>query len=161
VADELAAGHVGRPHGLDGSFHLTRGNLSLLAEGGEVSVGEERHTIVRLAGTAAKPIMRLSGATSREAVEALRGSALLVDAALALPLEADEYRPEELVGCVVTDGDVEVGRVTGVLALPSCEALEVERTATGELLVPLVRDAIRSVDVGARRIDVDMAFVGQ
>ena len=27
--------------------------------------------------------------------------------------------------------------------------------------MPLVRDAVRSVDVGARRIDVDLAFLGE
>jgi 16S rRNA processing protein RimM len=48
-----------------------------------------------------------------------------------------------------------------MLPLPSCEALEVVREAGGELLVPMVRDAVRSVDVVARRIDVDLAFLGE
>ena len=49
-----------------------------------------------------------------------------------------------------------------MLPLPSCEALEVAlRRTGGELLVPMVRDAIRSVDVAARRIDVDLAFLGE
>jgi 16S rRNA processing protein RimM len=43
-----------------------------------------------------------------------------------------------------------------MVALPSCEALEV-----GDLLIPMVRDAIRSIDVDARRIDVDMRFLGE
>jgi len=47
-----------------------------------------------------------------------------------------------------------VGVVARMIALPSCEAIEV-----GERLIPLVRDAIRSVDVQARRIDVDLGFV--
>ena len=48
------------------------------------------------------------------------------------------------------------------LPLPSCEALEVERASgDGVVLVPMVRDAIRSVDVGGRRIEVDMTFVGE
>ena len=62
----------------------------------------------------------------------------------------------DLVGCTVVDGSREVGVVARMLALPSCEALEV-----GELLIPMVRDAIRSIDVEARRIDVDMGFVGE
>ena len=53
------------------------------------------------------------------------------------------------------DGDRLVGEVSRMVALPSCEALEV-----GDLLIPMVRDAIRSIDVEARRIDVDMEFVG-
>jgi 16S rRNA processing protein RimM len=60
---------------------------------------------------------------------------------------------------VVVDGDEE-GVVRRMVPLPSCEALEVERTGGGELLVPLVRDAVRSVDVERRRIDVDLGFLG-
>jgi 16S rRNA processing protein RimM len=50
-----------------------------------------------------------------------------------------------------------------MIALPSCEALEVTQPASpgGSLLIPMVRDAIRSIDVAARRIDVDMRFVGE
>jgi 16S rRNA processing protein RimM len=48
-----------------------------------------------------------------------------------------------------------------MLPLPSCEALEVVREDGGELLVPMVRDAIRGVDVAARRIDVDLSFLGE
>jgi len=43
-----------------------------------------------------------------------------------------------------------------MVALPSCEAL-----AVGALLIPMVRDAIRTVDLERRTIDVDMAFVGE
>ena len=49
-----------------------------------------------------------------------------------------------------------------MVPLPSCEALAVARDDDGgELLVPMVRDAIRSVDVAARRIDVDLSFLGE
>ena len=52
--------------------------------------------------------------------------------------------------------------VRRLLALPSCECLEVERAGGGgDLLVPLVRDAIRGVDVSAGRIDVDLRFLGE
>jgi 16S rRNA processing protein RimM len=61
----------------------------------------------------------------------------------------------------VVDGDRSLGRVRRLLALPSCEVLEVERAGAPDLLVPLVRDAVRSVDVTARRIDVDSAFLGE
>ena len=78
-------------------------------------------------------------------------------------LEEDEWWADELEGCAVRDGEVEVGTVTRMIALPSCEVLEVAR-ASGEatpLLVPLVSDAVRSVDVAAQRIDVDLRFLGE
>ncbi len=56
----------------------------------------------------------------------------------------------------MVDGSREVGVVARMVALPSCEVLEV-----GDLLIPMVRDAIRSIDMDARRIDVDMEFVGE
>lgn len=161
MADQLAAGRVGRPHGLDGSFHVTGAVAGLLVHGMELTVDSTVHRIERLAGTAKAPIARLSGCADRSAAEALRGEALLVDASVAPALGPGEYRPDELVGCRVTDAETNVGEVTGVLALPSCEALEVRRIDGGELLVPLVSDAVRSVEVRERRIDVDMAFLGE
>jgi 16S rRNA processing protein RimM len=58
------------------------------------------------------------------------------------------------------DGERELGRVRRLVPLPSCEALEVERVGAPDLLVPLVRDAVRTVDVAAGRIDVDSGFLG-
>jgi 16S rRNA processing protein RimM len=142
---------VGRPHGLDGSFHVTRPVPELLADGGVVVVAGASRRIERLAGRADKPIVRLEGCASRADVESLRGADLLVPAP---PLAADEFRASDLAGCVVVDGAREVGVVTRMIALPSCEALEV-----GDLLIPMVRDAIRSIDIEGRRIDVDMRFV--
>jgi 16S rRNA processing protein RimM len=146
----VSIGRVGRPHGLDGSFHVTRPGEFIA--GGTVWVDGAPRTIERLAGTRDKPIVRLAGCTSREHAEALRGLALEVvrDETLA----EDEFWASDLAGCVVVDGDREVGVVARMIALPSCEALEV-----GDLLIPMVRDAIRSIDVDARRIDVDMKFV--
>ena len=157
----LAAGRVGRPHGLDGSFHVTRPRGALLPLGATVRVGDAEAEIVRRAGTDERPILRLAGHGDREAAAALRGLDLLVHRTAAPELGDDEWYAEDLEGCRVVDGEVEVGRVRRMLALPSCEALEVERDGGGDVLVPLVRDAVRSVDVGAGVVDVDLAFLGE
>jgi 16S rRNA processing protein RimM len=161
VPESLSAGRVGRPHGLDGSFHVTRPRPVLLAEGVPVRIAELETRIVRRAGTDAAPIVRVDGCGDREAAEALRGRELEVPRAAAPTLGDDEWWAEELEGCRVVDGEREVGEVRRLVGLPSCEVLEVERDGGGELVVPLVRDAVRSIDVGARRIDVDLAFLGE
>lgn len=162
-ADLLHAGRVGRPHGLDGSFHVTQPRAALLDAGRSLLVGGREDEIVRRAGTDARPIVRLASCASRAGAEALRGADLQVPRAEAPALEPEEWWPEQLEGCAVRDGEREVGVVRRLLALPSCEVLEVTRPkgAGGELLVPLIRDAVRSVDVDARRIDVDLAFLGE
>jgi ribosomal 30S subunit maturation factor RimM len=58
-----------------------------------------------------------------------------------------------------------------MLAYPSCELLEVDRIPapgadpggrpSAPLLVPLISDAVRDVDLAAKRIDVDLAFLGE
>jgi len=157
----LEAGRVGRPHGLDGSFHVTRPDARLLAGRTELLVDGVLRQIERRAGTPERPILRLAGSAGREAAEALRGAQLAVPAAEAPPLEPGEFWAHELEGCVVVDGERRVGQVRRMLPLPSCEALEVALDDGDELLVPMVRDAIRSVDVRGRRIDVDLAFLAR
>jgi 16S rRNA processing protein RimM len=148
----VTAGLVGRPHGLDGSFYVVRAVPDLLREGMVVVVGGAERRIERRAGTEARPIVRLAGIASREDMEALRGAELRAEETLG----EGEFWAHDLEGCRVVDGTREIGVVARMIALPSCEALEV-----GDLLIPLVRDAIRSVDVQSRVIDVDMGFVGE
>jgi 16S rRNA processing protein RimM len=159
TVDSIEAGRVGRPHGLDGSFHVTRPVARLLAGAEEILVDGRPARVDRRAGTDERPILRLAGHAGREAAEALRGARLAVAVERMPALEPDEYWAHELEGCAVYDGDRRVGEVRRMLALPSCEALEVAG-GDRELLVPMVRDAIRSVDLPRRRIDVDLAFLG-
>jgi 16S rRNA processing protein RimM len=161
VADWLHAGRVGRPHGLDGSFHVTRGRWALLAPGATLRVGEIDLVVERRAGTEDRPILRFAGAAAREDAEALRGTDLRAERATAPALPEGEYWAEELEGCTVADGATDVGVVVGLVELPSCEALQVRRPAGDELLVPMVQAAVRSIDTAGRRVDIDLAFLGE
>jgi 16S rRNA processing protein RimM len=162
VSEWLIAGRVGRPHGLDGSFHVTRPRPALLSLGGALRIGERDAEIVRRSGTDDRPILRVDIAVSREQVLALRAEDLLVARAAAPVLEPDEWYAEDLQGLRVVDGTTDVGTVRELVALPSCEVLEVERDGDrAPLLVPLVRDAVRRVDVSGGIVDVDLAFLGE
>jgi 16S rRNA processing protein RimM len=151
----LEAGRVGRAHGLDGSFHVTSPRPRLLVLGTPTDLGE----IVRRAGTDEKPVIRLAGCETREAAEALHAKPLRVALADAPALEPGEWWAHELEGLAVTDGDRAVGTVRRMLELPSVEVLEVERADGSELLVPMVSDAVRELDVAGRRVDVDLGFL--
>lgn len=155
-SSQLHAGRVGRPHGLDGSFHVTRPRGVLLALGGRVQIGDHSFEIVRRAGTEERPILRLGAVDDRAGVDALRGQALLVERAVVPPLPEGEYWSEDLEGCaVVTPRGRELGVVARMRALPSCEVLEV-----GDVLVPMVGDAVLSIDLEGRRIVIDPEFLG-
>jgi 16S rRNA processing protein RimM len=158
----LVAGIVGRAHGLDGSFYVKLPQLEFLAVGGELTVRGELTTVVRRAGTDAHPILAVANCADRSGAEALHGERLLHPAVTNVPLGPDEYRAEDLEGARVVDGEHEFGIVRRLIGLPSCECLSVARSEGGQdLLVPLVRDAIRSVDVAGGVITVDRRFLGE
>ena len=159
----LHAGIVAAPHGLDGSFHVAdaRPRLLELELGAEVRLGGALRRVDRRAGHDRGVILRVEGCSDRSAAEALRGAELEVARGAAPDLDEDEWWAEDLEGCAVVDGDQAVGVVLRMVEMPSCELLEVQRAGGGELLVPLVTDAVRSVDVEARVIDVDLAFLGE
>jgi 16S rRNA processing protein RimM len=157
----LRAGRVGRPHGLDGSFHVLDASPPLLYLGARVLVDGDEATIARRAGDDRRPIVRLEGREDRAAAEAMRHKELLVERAEAPELEPDEWWAEDLEGCAVHDGGRHVGTVRALQALPSVDVLHVERAdGGGELLVPLVTDAVRTVDVERKEIDIDLRFLG-
>jgi 16S rRNA processing protein RimM len=133
----------------------------MLAQGTAVRVAGESREIVRRAGTEQRPILRLEGVEDRAGAELLRGMELTIDGGDAPRLEEGEWWAHELEGCEVFDGEQQVGVVTRLVELPSCEALEVTPRAGGEvLLVPMVKDAIRAVEPARRRVEVDLSFLG-
>jgi len=141
----VTAGRVGRAHGWDGSFYVEAPSHDL-AVGTELTLGERRLTVERRAGTDARPLIRLA---ALEDPRSVRGEPLMVEAELG----PGEWLAADLVGCEV----VGLGPVARVVGGPSCDVLEL-RDGT---LVPLVSDAVRSVDVATRRIEVDREFLGE
>lgn len=160
AATSLAAGRVGRPHGLDGSFYVTRPVARLLQVGIDVTIAGRKAAIVRRAGTEQRPIVRLEGIEDRLAAEALRGTELVVEGARAPVLGEHEWWAHELEGCAVVDGERLLGTVSRLIELPSCEALEVRPADGGDpVLVPMVADAVRDVLPAQKRIEVDLDFL--
>lgn len=132
----------------------------LLTVGTNVSIGGRDAAVVRFAGLPTRPIVRVEGIEDRSGAEAIRGLELTVSTPQAPALGDGEWWAHELEGCTVHDGDRHIGSVRTLIELPSCEALEVSCEDGRQLLVPMVRDAITHVDVQARRIEVDMDFLG-
>jgi 16S rRNA processing protein RimM len=143
----VTAGRVGKAHGRDGSFYVQDVDHPL-PEGTTVMLASRTHTVERRAGDDDRPLIRLSGIGHRDALAPLRGELLLVEEELA----EGEWLAGDLVGCQVPG----VGRVSRVLGGPSCDVLELDDGT----LVPIVSDAIVSIDPGARRIEVRLEFLG-
>ena len=100
-----------------------------------------------------RPLVAFEGVDDATAAEALVGATLGVDRAHVV-LARDEYLDDDLVGCTLVDlaGNA-LGAVAAVEHYPAQDVLLV---GPRRAMVPLVRAFVRNVDVGARRITVDL-----
>lgn len=144
-------GRVGRPHGVDGAFVVEGGSddPARFEVGATLLVDGEPATIVlsRRVGKGRRAI-RLDRRVERGAQLAIRRAELP-------PPDEGSYYVADLVGLEVVDDDKgPVGLVRDVLPGPANDVLELD---TG-LLLPLVEDCVREVDLAGRRILLNPGF---
>ena len=98
---------------------------------------------------------RLSGVTSKEAADALRGVRLFAPRERLPGLDEDEFYHADLIGMEVLDtGGTRLGRVKAVLNHGAGDLLEIA-TGSGTALLPFTRVSVPTVDVTQRRIIAD------
>ena len=144
-------GRVGRPHGVDGAFVVDEASEDTR----RFDVGAE----VLLDGEPARVTLSRQVGGRRRAIKldraAARGAELTVPRDDLEPLPSDSYYVADLVGLDVFDErGTRVGRVRDVLPGPANDALELD---TG-LLLPLVEDCIREIDLAGRRVLLNPGF---
>ena len=150
MTDRVVIGRVGKPHGLDGSFYVEqpsrderwwRVGAQLLAGGCEVQVVGARRAQSR-------PVIRVEPPVER-------GAPIEVERSALPPTEEDEYYAFELVGLAVEE---EGGRTLGVVqSVEPGVANDVLELDSG-ILLPMIEDCVRSVDLSAGRIVVAAGF---
>jgi 16S rRNA processing protein RimM len=150
-ADLVLVGRAGRPHGVDGAFVVEAASEDerRFAVGAELLVGGHAATVV---------VSRRVGG-GRRAIKldrpVERGANLFVRRSTLPALPEGSYYVADLVGLDVLDPDgASVGRVRDVLPGPANDVLELD---TG-LLLPLVEDCVREVDLQGRRVLLNAGF---
>jgi 16S rRNA processing protein RimM len=145
-------GRVGRPHGVDGAFVVENAS----EDPGRFEVGAE----LLVDGESARVTVSRRVGGGRSAIKldrpVDRGAELTVRRDELAPLPADSYYVADLVGLEVLDASGElVGVVRDVHPGPANDALELD---TG-LLLPLVEDCIREVDLAGGRVLLNPGFI--
>lgn len=141
--------------GLAGSLRieLLTDRPERLAAGEAIWVEDEAtpRTIVEAGWGGRVPVLRLEGISDRAAAVRLVGRYL--EAPLE-PLPPDTYYWHELIGLAAVDeAGEELGHVVEVFRAGENEVYRIEGPS-GELLVPGLRDVVRSIDLAAGRIVV-------
>ena len=114
----------------------------------------ERITITTVRFQQGRPVLAVNGVDTMNGAEALAGLELRVPRETLAPLPPGTYYHHDLVGCLVEtiDGAV-VGDVAAVEESAGGSRLVVNG-ARGEVLIPLVAQICRTIDVAAKRIVV-------
>jgi 16S rRNA processing protein RimM len=153
--ERLAVARVLGAKGLAGSLRIEAltDHPERLAAGESVWIEDEaeERTILEAGFGGRVPILRLEGISDREAAERLVGRYLEAPAS-ALP--PGTYYWHQLIGLAAVDeAGMELGHVVEIFRAGENEVYRIEGPA-GELLVPALRDVVRSIDLAAGRIMV-------
>lgn len=98
---------------------------------------------------------RLSGVSSKEAADALKGTRLFAPRDRLPELDDDEFYHADLLGMAVLDtGGAKLGSVKAVLNHGAGDLLEVN-TGQGVVLLPFSLAVVPTVDLAGRRVVVD------
>jgi 16S rRNA processing protein RimM len=145
-------GRVGKPHGLDGAFVVEEASEDprRFEVGSKLLIDGEPATVVlcrRVGG--GRPAIKLDRPVERGAELTVRREELP-------PPDEDSYYVADLVGLEVVEEDgVRLGTVSDVLPGVANDVLELD---TG-LLLPLVEECVRDVQLAQRRIVIAPGFV--
>lgn len=127
-------------------------SVTLVTEGGRKERKERKVRACRPHGKVL--IVELEGVDDRDAAEACVGASLYADRSQLPDLEEGEFYKEDLLdAAVVTEAGAALGTVTGFIDTGSNDVLVV--TGDGqEHLIPLIRQAVISVDLESRTVTV-------
>ncbi len=144
-------GRVGRPHGVDGAF--------VVEEGSEDQRRFEVGATLLADGEPATVVVSRRVGRGRHAIKldrhVERGAELTVPRGMLPPLDRGSYYVADLVGMeVVDEAGARLGVVRDVLPGPANDALELD----SGLLLPLVEDCVREIDLDGRRVVLNPGF---
>ena len=154
-----AVGRIERSWGLRG--HLKIEPLTdfpqRFAPGARVFVAGAPRTIAAARWHKGRVYVRIDGIASPAAADALRDELVEVEDADRPPFDDAEYYIDEILGCAVhgLDGSP-LGALVEIIRSGPHDVYVVERPGKQDLLLPALRAVVRSVDLAARRIVVDV-----
>jgi len=160
LTDFLAVGRVLRPHGVRGELLLATltDYPEHLSEQKVVYLGEPPHAHP-LAGVRihrSQLIIRLADCHDRASADAFRDQIVQVEAQFAAPLPPGLYYHHQLIGLAVyTEEGEHLGELSEVLETGANDVYVVTGPQ-GELLLPVIAEVIRSVDLEAHRLTIHL-----
>jgi 16S rRNA processing protein RimM len=158
-----AVGRIVAAHGLHGELKVAlltdsperfRVMRTLFVFGGG-SEETEPHQIESLRRMDRQILIKLRGVDDRNAAESLKGRFLGIPQDQRKPLPDDSFYPDQLIGLSAeTEKGIRIGTVKDVLAYPAQNLLAVDCDGR-EVLIPMVKEIIKKVDLTSGKVVID------
>jgi 16S rRNA processing protein RimM len=157
-SNELPVGRIAGIFGIQGELKCdpTNAGRTLFLRGAhfraELANGVSRDVIIEtIREHKNRFLIRLQDIESANDAEQFAGATFYADAER-IVLEPGEYLDRDLIGCELFDEkNTSLGKVTAVDHFPSSDMLIVRGK-----MVPMIKEFIHSIDIGAKRIDVSL-----
>ncbi len=158
----LRVGRVTGAHGLKGALRFRPDNpesdtLEQVARVFLESAGEAREfrltAMTRLNGTTRR--ITLEGVTDVNAAESLKGAVVMIATEDVPAAKPGEFYYYEAIGCEVflTDGS-RLGTIEEIFS-NGAQDIWVVRDSEREVLVPVIEDVVKAMDLAARRVTIE------
>ncbi|MFQ5433041.1 MAG: ribosome maturation factor RimM [Nitrospinota bacterium] len=159
----VALGRFLKPHGVNGELKFDP-YLPNDADPGDISRGlvksspgnEEREIIIASGRAAGRLwLLRPDGVNSPEEAAGFTNREFWIKRSQLSPLPEGEYFSQDIMGCgVIDEDDNEIGVVDDVIQTGANDVWQIARTGGGEVLIPVIPEVVRNVDVENRKIVV-------
>jgi 16S rRNA processing protein RimM len=100
-------------------------------------------------------LLKLRGITDITEAETLRNALVQIRPEEAMPLPANEFYIHDVLGCEVVTPEARIlGQVASVLRSGANDVFVIRQDGQPEILLPIIKEVVRSVDLAHRRIVV-------
>jgi 16S rRNA processing protein RimM len=156
---------IGAAHGIKGEVRVRSftGDPAALGDYGPLQDEAGRaFEVVSVRPAKEVSIVRFKDIATREAAEALNGTALFVDrSVLPADLEEEEFYHSDLIGLAVRDEKgTEIGTVAGIHDFGAGDILEVARKNGPSAMIPFTRAAVPEVAPAKGFVGIDSLAAG-
>ena len=161
LSDMLRVGIVINTHGIRGEVKLwpTTDDVNRFHKGLvlylDAKEGPKQVTVSSVKHFKNLVILKFEGIDSINEIERYKGCDLYVSREDAIPLAEGEFYVCDLVGCEVVEEDgTRVGTLTDVMTTGANDVYVVTTDAKKEVLLPVIPDCIKNVDIAAKKVTV-------
>ena len=158
----LRVGYIAGSHGLHGAMRVRTDNPDSTTLAGierlliETAAGRREFKVLGSSAlSAGNQRVSLEGIDDADAADALRGGAVMVAASDLPPLEEGQFYYFQLAGAEVmlTDGR-RLGTIEDIMSTGAHDVWVV-RDGEREVLVPVITDVVKAMDLEARRVTIE------